>query len=441
MSSIWIKHADIVTLDAQGTILRNADLYIENSRIKHMGTLPADTHADEIIDASGSAVLPGFFNAHCHSPMTFERGWAEDLDFPRWLNEKIWVAESALTSDDVYWGAALAACEMIRSGTVAFNDHYFYMDRVAQVIEQSGMKAMLSWCAFGIGDDKEVGPGAEPQLDFSVQYRNAFDGRLHTCFGPHSPYICPPEFLRHVVELADQHDMTIHLHVAESKEQVENSIQRYGMTPVEQLNDLGVFNHPTIAAHALNLVPDEMALMAEKGVVAARAPITYMKLAMPSNSVTAMQKAGITLAMASDGPASNATLDMWEILRQQVWLEKYQQRDPEAIPGDTVLRWATQNGARAMGFEESGVLAEGRPADLIIVDMDKPHFRPRHDLIASLVHTGKGADVTHVMVDGKLLMRNRELLTLDEEKILYEAEKHAFRMVNQNMNQVREYQG
>jgi 5-methylthioadenosine/S-adenosylhomocysteine deaminase len=166
-----------------------------------------------------------------------------------------------------------------------------------------------------------------------------------------------------------------------------------------------------------------------------------MKLAMPVNPVSDLHAAGITTALGSDGPASNATMDMWEIMRQQAWLEKYLRQDPEALPGDTVLCMATQHGAQAMGFDGSGVLAEGGPADLILVDFDRPHLRPRHDLIANLVHTGKGADVTHVIVDGKLLMRDRVLLTLDEERILYEAEQRAFRMVNQNMSRMREYQG
>ena len=164
-----------------------------------------------------------------------------------------------------------------------------------------------------------------------------------------------------------------------------------------------------------------------------------MKLAMPVNHVSDLTAAGITLALGSDGPASNATMDMLDILRQQVWLEKYLREDPEALPGDSALRMATQAGARAMGFAESGVLAEGRPADLILIDLDRPHLRPRHNLIANLVHSAKGADVTHVIVDGRLLMRNRELLTLDEERILHEAEQRAFRMVNQNMSQVRQY--
>ncbi|GIV80906.1 MAG: 5-methylthioadenosine/S-adenosylhomocysteine deaminase [Anaerolineae bacterium] len=443
MKRILIKGADIVTLDEASTILRNADLLIEGKYIAQIGHLPPDTQADEIIDTAGQVALPGFFNAHCHAPMTFERGWAEDLPFPRWLNEKIWVAESALTPEDVYWGAALAACEMLRSGTVAFNDHYFYMDRVAQVVLESGMKAMLTWCTFGIGDDKEIGPGAAAQLAFSRDWQGAADGRIHTCLGPHSPYICPPEFLRRIVELAEQYQLPIHLHVAESQEQVTNSQARYGQTPVEQLATLGVFDHPTVAAHCLALTPDDRALLAEKPVTIVRTPITYMKLAMPIHvSLTDLQAAGITrVALGSDGPASNAVMDMWDIVRQTVWLEKYQTQNPEAVPGDTALRMATRNGALAMGFAQSGVLAEGMAADLMLVDMDRPHLRPRHDLIANLVHAARGADVTHVLVDGQVLMRDRQLLTLDEERILYEAERRALRMVRQNMNQVREYRG
>lgn len=440
MPTLWIKHADIVTLDAAGTIHRSADLLIEDGVIAHIGQVPPNTQADEIIDARGHVALPGFFNAHCHAPMTFERGWAEDLPFPRWLNEKIWVAESTLSPDDVYWGAALAACEMIRSGTVAFNDHYFFMDRVAEVVEQSGMKAQLTWCTFGIGDDKEIGPGAEPQLAFSWEWQGAAHGRIHTCLGPHSPYVCPPDFLARVAALAAEHNLPIHLHVAESQEQVENSRRRHGATPVEQLEALGLFEHRTIAAHCLAVTDHDRAILAEKGVCVARTPITYMKLAMPVNHISDLTAAGVAVALGSDGPASNATMDMLDIIRQQVWLEKYLREDPEALPGDSALRMATQAGAQAMGFSESGVLAAGRPADLILIDFERPHLRPRHDLIANLVHSAQGADVTHVIVDGKLLMRDRELLTLDEERILYEAEQRAFRMVAQNMNQVRQYQ-
>jgi 5-methylthioadenosine/S-adenosylhomocysteine deaminase len=439
MSTIWIRHADVVTLDASGTILRDADLLVVDGRIACIGNVPEDAPADEILDVRGGVVMPGFFNAHCHAPMTLERGWAEDLPFPRWLNEKIWVAESALTAEDVYWGAALAACEMIRSGTVGFNDHYFYMDRVAEVVAQSGLKAQLTWCVFGVGEDKEVGAGLDGALSFAERWQGAADGRIHTCLGPHSPYLCPPDFLARIADLAHARDLAVHLHVAESREQVENSLARHGKSPVVQLADLGLFDGRTVAAHCLVLDERDLEILAEKRVFVACTPITYMKLAMPVNFVTDLRAAGIAVALGTDGPASNADMDMLAVIRQSVLLEKYLRLDPESLPGDTTLRMATQHGAAAMGFAESGALVEGAAADLIVLDFDRPHLRPRHDLIANLVHSAKGADVRHVMVNGRLLMRDRVLLTLDEERILYEAEQRALRMVNQNMSQVREY--
>lgn len=440
MTEVWIQGVDAITLDDEGRVLRGVDLLIEGGRISRIGQAPPDTQADEVIDGRGKVALPGLFNAHSHAAMTFERGWAEDLPFPRWLNEKIWVAESALTPDDVYWGAALAACEMIRSGTVGFNDHYFYMDRVAEVVEQSGMKAQLAWCVFGIGAEKEVGPGLEGTLDFIAQWQGAADGRIRTCLGPHSPYVCPPEFLARIAQIAAERDLPVHLHVAESQEQVENSLARHGQTPVQQLAALGIFDGRAIAAHALALDDADRAILAETGVFVARTPNTYLKLAMPVNHVTDLRAAGVRVALGSDGPASNATMDLFQIMRQQTLLEKYLRLDPEALPGDTPLRMACQTGAQALGFSESGALREGAPADLVLIDFDQPHLHPRHDLIANVVHAATGADVTHVLVDGRLLLRDRVLLTLDEERILYEAERRAFRMVNQNMSQMREYQ-
>jgi len=441
--SILIKNCDIVTLDAHGTILRNSNIALEGKLIKAVGDLPPDFKPDEIIDGYNHAALPGFFNAHCHAAMTFERGWAEDLPFPRWLNEKIWVAESALTPDDVYWGAALAACEMIRSGAVAFNDHYFYMDRVAEVVEQSGMKATLTWCVFGLGDDKEVGTNLDGTLGFIDRWQGAGDGRLRGVLGPHSPYVCPPDFLRRVATLAAERNLPIHLHVAESQEQVDNSLQAYGKTPAAHLESLGIFDHRAgcMAAHCLIMTDADLDILARHNVSVAHTPITYMKLAMGVNNLSRFIKRGINIAIGTDGPGSNSDLDMPAQIRQTAILQKHEQHDPEAIPGDTALRMATQNGAKAMGFANSGVIVPGHAADLTLFDFDKPHLYPRHNLVANLVHSAKGSDVSHVIVDGKLLYRDGELLTLDEEKIKAEAERHAFRMVGSEMRSVREYKG
>ncbi len=440
MPKTLIKNVDVITLDDAGTVLRNADIAIDGESILSVGDAPTDFTPDEMIDGYNHVALPGFFNAHCHAPMTYERGWAEDLPFDRWLNEKIWVAESALTPDDVYWGAALAACEMIRGGVVAFNDHYFHMDRVAEVVEASGMKAGLTWCVFGVGDDKEIGANLDGTLAFIDRWRGRAEGRLRFMLGPHSPYICPPDFLARVARLAAERGLTVHLHVAESQAQVDNSIAVHGKSPVAHLASLGVFDGNCIAAHCLVVSDDDLEILAKKNVTVAHTPITYMKLAMGVNDLSRFFRRGINVAIGTDGPASNADMDMLAAIRQTVILQKHEQRNPEAVPGDTALRMATQNGARAMGFPDSGVIASGRAADIILIDTDRPHLLPRHDLTANVVHAAKAADVTHVMVEGRWLYRDEELLTLDESRIKAEAERGAFRMVRSDMLSVREYQ-
>ena len=441
MPKTLIKNVDILTLDEAGTILQQADLAVEDGLIKAVGQAPADFAADEIVDGYNHVALPGLFNAHCHSPMTYERGWAEDLPFDRWLNEKIWVAEAALKPNDVYWGSALAACEMIRAGAVGFNDHYFYMDEVAKVVAESGMKAGLTWCVFGIGDEHEVGANLQGTLAFADRWQGQAEGRLQMLLGPHSPYLCPPEFLSEVAEVAQDAGLTVHLHVAESDDQVANSLAAHKRTPVAHLESLGIFQGPTVAAHCLVVSDEDLDILSEHTVTVAHTPITYMKLAMGVNDLSRFQARGINVAIGTDGPASNADMDMFAQMRQTVILQKHAQLNPEAVPGDTALRMASQNGARAMGFANSGVLAPGHAADLILIDMDQPHLLPRHDLVANVVHSAKGSDVTDVMVDGRWLMRTRELQTLDEAKIKAEAERGAFKMVGADMKRMREYRG
>jgi 5-methylthioadenosine/S-adenosylhomocysteine deaminase len=440
MTTIHIRNLEIVTLDQGGTLHHGADLVVRDGRLSHLGPAPADLHADQVVDGRGKAAMPGLVNAHCHSPMTFERGWAEDLPFERWLNEKIWVQESVLTSDDVYWGAALAACEMIRSGTVAFNDKYFHMDRVAEVVAQSGLKAGLTWTVFGLDNDREfTGRDLQGTAEWIRQVHGSAGGRIRTFVGPHSPYVCSEAFLRQTVELAHELGVGIHLHLAETEQQVQQSLERYDARPVQHVDALGVFDVPggCVAAHCLAIDEADTAVLAEKGVHVPHSPITYMKLAMPFPPLSERLAAGVRVALGTDGPASNGDLDMFAAIRQTALIHKYQALDPEAIPGDTALRLATRKAA--LGFQESGALEIGGPADLILVNLDAPHMRPLHSLVANLVHSAKGADVTDVMVEGRWLMRDRELQTLDEEEILREAESHAQDMVRRGMRQVREY--
>jgi 5-methylthioadenosine/S-adenosylhomocysteine deaminase len=374
--------------------------------------------------------------------MTLERGWAEDLPFDRWLNEKIWVAESALEEEDVYWGAALACCEMIHAGVVGFGDHYFWMDQVARAVEKAGMKANLAWCQFGTGVEHEVGGiRLEDTVRFVRDWHGAAEGRIRCVMGPHSPYMCPPEFLRRVVEYAHELTVGIHLHAAESAEQVRRSIERHGKTPVAHLDALGVLDVPTLAAHCIAANEEDMAILAEKGVHVAHTPKTYLKLAMGMAPLPTFLDRGVRVALGTDGPASNNDLNMLEVLRITGLYQKNALGRPEALPRTGLLRLATQASAAALGFTGSGVLAPGHPADLVLLDTRAPHWFPRHDLAADIVYAAHPSDVAHVMVDGELLMRDGELLTLDEGRIRYEAERRAFRMVGTPMRQVRAYRG
>ena len=439
---ILIKNADVITLNEAGDVLTGVDIAIANGRIRAVGQAPADFVADDVLDASDCVVMPGFFNAHTHSPMTLIRGWADDLPLDRWFNERIWVSESALVEEDIYWGAALAVAEMIRGGTVGFADHYFWMDRVAEVVEQAGLRATLAWCVFGLGADQEIGGTTlELTVDFVQRWQGAAGGRIRTVLGPHSPYICSPEFLARTAEKAAELGVGLHLHVSESQEQVDNSLARHGRTPVGHLAALGVFDVPTIAAHCIYLTEEDKAILREKGVHVVQCPGCHMKLGMGVTPVPELLALGVNVCLGTDGTASNNDLDMLEEARLASLMQKNHRADPEVLPGDITLRMATQNGARAMGFPESGVIAPGRPADLIIFDFRRPHLRPRHSLVSNVLYAAKASDVRHVMVDGRWLMRDGELLTLDEERIMYEAEQRGWRIVGSELRVVREYRG
>jgi 5-methylthioadenosine/S-adenosylhomocysteine deaminase len=426
MERIAIRNADVITLDERGTILRGADLFIEGETIAAVGSAP-EFVADTTIDATNHVALPAFFNAHCHAAMTFVRGHAEDLPFPRWLHERIWPAERALSPDLVYWSSALAICEMMRGGVGGFSDHYFHMDGVADLVEQSGLRAGLAWCMFGAGSDREARAELDACLAFIERWQGRASGRLKLLLGPHSPYVCPAPFLARVAELARGRGFPVHLHLAESQDQVVESLRLHGRTPVGHVDALGLLDGPCVAAHCLAVSDADLDLLARRAVTVAHTPITYMKLAMGVNDLSRFASRGIPVAIGTDGPASNGDMDMLAAIRQTVLLQKHERRDPEAMPGDTALRMASRVGARSVGFETCGVLAPGHAADLVLIDMDRPHLLPRHDRVANLVHSARPGDVTHLIVAGRVLYRDGELLTVDEERIRFEAERAALR--------------
>lgn len=442
MSTLLLKHAAVLTLNAENTILESSSIAIQDEKIIAIGEPPREFVADETIDAQHHVALPGFFNAHTHAAMTLLRGSAEDLPLDRWFNEGIWRTESALQEEDVYWGVALAACEMLRSGTVAFADHYFYMHNVARVVQESGMKALLAWCVFGSDFAKEMGPTTlELTSDFVAEFQNSAGGRIKTMLGPHSPYISTERSLRDAANVARKLGVGCHIHVSESQAQVENSYKQFGKSPVAYLNELGIFDNPSIAAHAIYVNDEDMEILCAKKVSVAACPKTHLKLAMQTTRIVDLLNAGVHVALGTDGAASNNNLDMLEVMRLAALLQKHDSGDATVLPSMEALRLATQHGARAMGFNNSGVLQVDADADLILLDMDKPHLVPRHNLAANIVHSARASDVNYVIVNGKVLLRQGELTTLDEEKIMREAEARGLRMARSAQGQTQMYKG
>lgn len=313
------------------------------------------------------------------------------------------------------------------------------MDKVAEVVIESGLKANLAWAIFGEGSGEGMDPRLEQAVAFTQRWQGGGDGQIVTWLGPHSPYLCNAAFLRRTVEMAAELDVGLHIHLAETPEQRQASLAEHGLSPVTYLDSLDFFSRPTIAAHCVGTDQADIEILAARGVSVAQATGCYMKLGMGVPPLPQMLAAGVNVGLATDGEGSNNDLDMLQEAQLTSLLHKSHTRDATILPGDTVLRLATQGGARAMGFPESGVIAPGRPADLILFDFRKPHLRPRHDLVSNLVYAAKSSDVSHVFVNGKLLLDSGVLTTLDEERILYEAERRAWNLVGREFRDLRAY--
>lgn len=411
-----IEHATIVTLDEAGRVLHDASIAIAGAEIVAVGDIPPTFSADERIDAGQRVVMPGLYNAHTHAAMTFARGYAEDLPLDRWFNERIWRLEAGLTPELVYWGTQLAMIEMIRGGVVGFADHYFHMHEVAQAVTAAGMRANLAWAVFG--GEEEVGIAIRDTVPFVRAYDGAAQGRLRAMLGPHSPYQCPDAFLARTAAVAVREGIGIHIHAAETAAQVQDSLRRYDRTPIELLAHRGLFETHTLVAHAIHATDVDLAVLAQKDVNVAICPSTHMKYGMGVPRLPEMLEMGVNVALGSDGAGSSTALNLWRELRLAVLMQRQARADATLLAGDTPLRLAACNGARALGFERCGMLKPGFQADLILIDSAAAHFQPQHDIIANLVWVTEPGDVQDVMVAGRWLLRRGRLLTLDEAEVV-----------------------
>lgn len=383
MSGILLKNGEYLSADGG---IRQADIAVSGGKIVHVGDIPAGWRADRVVDCADKLVLPGFVNAHNHAAMTLFRGYADDMALMDWLETKIWPAEDNLTGDDAYWGAMLAIAEMLRSGTTAFADMYFFMDDVAKAVQESGIRAVLARGMAGVAPNGQA--ALAESADFYRRWHGAAGGRITVMLGPHAPYTCPPDYLKKVVSLADELDAEIHIHLSETAGEVETCLKKHGKTPIALMRDLGVFDHGTLAAHCVHVTAEDIAIMKEKQVRVAHNPASNMKLASGAAPVPAMLKAGICVAIGTDGAASNNNLDLLEELRLAALLSKVSSLDPLAVPAAQAVDMATRQGAVALGLGGStGVIAPGYNADITVWDMSSTRWQPRHDRLSLLTYS------------------------------------------------------
>jgi 5-methylthioadenosine/S-adenosylhomocysteine deaminase len=430
MERILIKNATVVPMTGADNLIKEGEIAIEGNKIVFVGpkgTIPESWGSADIIDGTGMVVLPGFVNCHTHAAMTLLRSYADDLPLMEWLSQSIWPLEDRLTGEDVYWGTMLCIVEMIKSGTTTFADMYFFMDEVAQAVEKTGIRASLSRGMIG------AGPTAQLALDetqqFIEKWNGAAEGRITTMVGPHAPYTCPPEYLGKVVSIAKKYSVGAHMHLAETKTEIEDIQKLYSKTPIEYARDAGLFELPVIGAHCVHLTDQDIKIIKDNNVGVAHNPQSNMKLASGIAPVPQLLEAGINVGLGTDGAASNNNLDMMEEMRTASLLHKVNQFDTKVIPAYQALEMATKNGGLVLGQKDIGVLAPGNKADIILIDFEKPHLYPKHNTIAHIVYAAQSADVDTVIIDGKILMKKGQLTTINEKEVLENVQRCAERIV------------
>lgn len=420
--SILIKNANIITMNQENEEFLG-DILIEGSAISKIGSNLNPERVDQIIDATGMVAMPGLINCHNHAAMVLFRGYSDDLRLMEWLNEKIWPAEDKLTPEDIYWGTMLSIAEMIRTGTTTFADMYFEMDHVAKAVDETGIRASLSR---GLIYSDEMGIKNLDETDtFISNHHRSSDGRVTCMYGPHAPFTCPPKYLEEVLLRAEKNDIPIHIHLAETSEEVEIMHRDYGKSPTKYLSDLGYFKHHVLLAHSVNLSRDDVYLLKGMKGGVSHNPVSNMKLGCGVAPILLMKELNISVGLGTDGAGSATTLDLFEEMKAAAWMHKNITADPTAIDSQQVLTMATLEGAKLLNIDKHvGSLEVGKKADIILVDMEKPHLYPKtNNLKALLSYSATGFDVRTSIIDGKVIMRDYQLLTFDVAEVLRQAQK------------------
>lgn len=397
---------------------------IEDDLITYIGEdKPAPEDGVLTVDGSRLLFMPGLVNTHGHAAMSLLRGYGDDMVLQSWLQEKMWPMEAKFTGDDVYWGTALSVLEMLKGGTTTFLDMYDHMDRVAEVTEQSGIRAVLMRGAIGLCPEDVQNQKLAEAVEFARNWHGKADGRITAMLSPHAPYTCPPDFFVKFVQAAHDLDLPMHTHMSETRHEVEQNVADYGLRPVAHLEKLGMFTRPSLIAHGVHLNDEEIEILAKYNVGVSHNPGSNLKLASGVARVPDLLRAGVKVSLGTDGAASNNNLDMFEEMRLAALIHKGVSGDPTAVPAPEALLMATEYGAASIYLNNVGRLAAGMKADFIAIDIDQPHLLPHSDLLSHAVYSASAKDVEHVWVNGKQVVKHGQCLTLDEEEVRRKAQE------------------
>lgn len=397
-------------------VIRETDIYIEGSRIVSVGKRPEGFSEDRVIDGKDRLAIPGLVNCHTHSYMSFMRNVADDLSFMDWLFGTIDPIEQQMTDKDTYWGACLAIIEMMKSGTTCFNDMQMNIHQTTRAVKESGMRAVISRGLVGSGNDE----AGRMRLNQAYEERDAAADcdRLTFMLGPHAPYTCDDGFMRIVSEEAKKNNMRIHVHLSESESEIEQIKEKYHCTPIEMAEKNGLFDVPAVAAHCVQITESDMDILRKKNVSVVTNPASNMKLGNGFAPVPEMLEKGINVCIGTDGAASNNSLNLFHEMSLLALIHKGVAKTPQCISAKETIRIATINGAKALGLEkEIGSIEEGKKADIAILNLNTPSLTPRNNLIAGLSYSANGSEVETVIIDGKITMEERKILTMDEELV------------------------
>jgi 5-methylthioadenosine/S-adenosylhomocysteine deaminase len=434
-----VQNGTVVTMDAQRRVIENGAVAVSKSEIVAVGSsaeIAQKYSSKQIINARGKVVIPGLINAHTHIPMTLFRGIADDLDLQEWLTKYIFPAEAKnVTEDFVRVGTRLGLAEMIRGGTTTYCDMYYFEDAIADETFKAGVRGVLgeTIIRFPVADNKTP----EEALVYTERFINKWKNNalIVPALAPHAAYTLTTEHLNAVKKLADKLNATIVIHVAETQTEVDDISKQYGARPIEYLEKIGFLNNRTIAAHVVFANESELDIFKKKQVGIAHNPQSNMKLASGVAPVPMMLAKDMRLGLGTDGAASNNDLSMWEEMDTSAKLHKLFSKDPKVVSAEQAFMMATIGGARALHLEDKiGSIETGKRADIVIVDFDNVHQTPMYNVYSHLVYATKASDVRHVIINGKIVMRDRNLLTLNENVIKKDANLYREKIIKSLSN-------